>query len=175
MSRHPLDNIRVAKPCPVSWDSMSGDDRVRFCGACKLNVYNLSEMTRRDVTELLQLVEGRLCVRFYRRKDGTVLTKDCPGGMSWTGALARVASFLIAGSAPFWGALTVIHWREIQAAITGWVGPTPSRAGRADEIVGATIPAIERPPLGTFERPRIPRTEDELDDTPPSRAPREAR
>jgi hypothetical protein len=26
--------------------------------------------------------EGRLCIRFYRRPDGTVLTRDCPIGLS---------------------------------------------------------------------------------------------
>jgi hypothetical protein len=33
--------------------------------------------------------EGRLCVRFHRRADGTVLTRDCPVGLRrW---LARAA------------------------------------------------------------------------------------
>ena len=44
MTNHPdlLDRIQVNVPCQASWDDMRGDDRVRFCGACKLNVYNVA-------------------------------------------------------------------------------------------------------------------------------------
>jgi hypothetical protein len=59
---------------------MTGDNRVRHCQECKLNVYNLSEMTRSEAERLIAGREGRLCVRFYRRADGTILTRDCPWG-----------------------------------------------------------------------------------------------
>ncbi len=76
----PLDNVRVASPCSADWESMYGDDQKRFCSDCKLNVYNLSGMTREDAERLVTNAEGRLCVRFYRRPDGTILTQDCPVG-----------------------------------------------------------------------------------------------
>lgn len=58
---------------------MAGDERVRHCSECNLNVYNLSAMTERQVQELIADSRGkRLCTRFYRRADGTVLTQDCP-------------------------------------------------------------------------------------------------
>jgi hypothetical protein len=76
-----LDQIRVASPCPASWEDMTGDHRVRFCGECKLNVYNLSAMGRDEAEELVRDREGRLCVRFFQRDDGSVLTRDCPVGL----------------------------------------------------------------------------------------------
>ncbi len=76
-----LDDIAIAEPCRASWDDMSGDERVRFCGDCKLNVYNFSAMSRSEAEEMARTTEGRLCVRFYRRADGTVLTRDCPVGL----------------------------------------------------------------------------------------------
>jgi len=76
-----LKNVRVAAPCSQSWEAMEGDDRSRHCGACRLNVYNLSGMTQEDAAELLRSREGRLCVRYYQRRDGTILTKDCPVGI----------------------------------------------------------------------------------------------
>lgn len=79
---NPLDNVRVAKPCPADWNGMFGSDRKRFCGDCKLNVYNLSDMTRAEAENFLLESEGRMCVRFYRRADGTMLTKDCPVGLA---------------------------------------------------------------------------------------------
>ena len=76
-----LARVRVATPCPVSWSNMEGDERVRFCRQCELNVYNISEMTKAEAESLIAREEGRLCSRMYRRADGTILTKDCPVGV----------------------------------------------------------------------------------------------
>jgi hypothetical protein len=76
-----LARVRVAAPCQADWDEMRGDERVRFCHLCSLNVYNLSAMTRREAERLVARSEGRLCVRFYRRADGTMLTQSCPVGL----------------------------------------------------------------------------------------------
>ncbi len=80
MNNSPLNNIKIASPCSANWDAMLGDDKKRFCGDCKLNVYNLSGMSQTEAENLLIESEGRVCVRFYRRNDGTILTQDCPIG-----------------------------------------------------------------------------------------------
>jgi len=91
-----LENVRVASPCTASWEQMTGDDRVRHCQDCKLNVYNLSEMTRKDAERLIARSEGRLCVRFYRRADGTILTRDCPRGLrALTDRVSRIAGAVL--------------------------------------------------------------------------------
>ena len=76
----PLKNVKIASPCQADWEEMYGDNRKRFCGDCQLNVYNLSGMTREQAESLIQNAEGRLCVRYFQRPDGTVLTADCPVG-----------------------------------------------------------------------------------------------
>ncbi len=91
----PLKNLRIATPCPASWESMAGDERVRHCSLCKLNVYNVSEMTRDEVRDLFLHNEGRACIRLYRRADGTILTRDCPAGLR---ALRRRASRVAAAT-----------------------------------------------------------------------------
>ena len=85
----PLEKIRIASPCAADWNEMQGDERKRFCGECKLNVYNLSAMTKREAENLLINSEGRLCVRFYRRADGTILAQNCPVG--WAKVKQRVS------------------------------------------------------------------------------------
>ena len=60
---------------------MIGGDQARFCGQCQLNVYNLSAMSKFEAEALIARTEGRLCVRFYRRKDGSILTDNCPIGL----------------------------------------------------------------------------------------------
>jgi hypothetical protein len=80
MNTNLLNNIKVASPCSADWNAMVGDNRKRFCGDCKLNVYNLSDMSQVDAENFLLASEGRVCVRFFRRADGTVLTQNCPVG-----------------------------------------------------------------------------------------------
>jgi hypothetical protein len=63
---------------------------MRFCSDCKLNVYNLSGMSRDEAENLVMNAEGRLCLRFYRRTDGTIITENCPVGWSKVKARAKV-------------------------------------------------------------------------------------
>jgi hypothetical protein len=116
MSR--LDSIQLAIPCPLKFTDMKGDERVRFCAQCKMNVYDLSEMTEKEALELVTTTEQRICVTFYRRDDGTVITRDCEGGFSsrfWTKygtferkgligmAVAAVLSVIFASAATVFG------------------------------------------------------------------------
>lgn len=78
---NPLDHVRVAAPCSAGWENMRGNEQVRFCDKCSLNVYNLSSLSKRDAERLVMSAEGRLCVRFYRRADGSILTQNCPVGL----------------------------------------------------------------------------------------------
>lgn len=76
-----LENVAIAAPCSADWEQMVGDDRVRFCRSCEKNVYNLSAMPRDEAEALLAARDEKMCVRLYKRADGTVLTSDCPVGV----------------------------------------------------------------------------------------------
>jgi hypothetical protein len=86
---NPLNDIKIASPCAANWNKMIGDSRQRHCAECKLNVYNLSEMTQTEAENFLINAEGRVCIKFYHRSDGTVLTRDCPVG--WQRLKKRVS------------------------------------------------------------------------------------
>ncbi len=79
---NPLDNVQIAAPCQANWEDMNGTEQRRYCAMCQLNVYNLSAMTRNEAEKLISENEGRLCVRFYRRSDGTIITQNCPKGIA---------------------------------------------------------------------------------------------
>jgi hypothetical protein len=81
MKPDPLKNLRIASPCPMNWEQMTGDNRARFCSLCNLHVYNVAELTRKQAVALISETEGRMCARIYRRSDGAVITKDCPIGL----------------------------------------------------------------------------------------------
>lgn len=110
----PLDHVTVAAPCNAGWENMVGDERVRFCGQCSLNVYNLSGMTKSEAERLVVQAEGRLCVRYYRRADGTILTKNCPVGLrALRKRASRIASASISAVLSFFaGILSVAGLRE---------------------------------------------------------------
>jgi hypothetical protein len=96
-----LENVHIATPCDASWADMQGDSDVRFCTSCSKNVYNLSMMSREEAEAVLRAGSGNdLCVRLFRRTDGTVLTEDCPVAVRrrrfWRRAKTIAAGGLIA-------------------------------------------------------------------------------
>lgn len=71
-----LDRIHVASPCSADWDEMVGNEQVRFCQHCSLQVHDLSKITRKEAMRLVAASQGRLCVRYRKRPDGTLDTAE---------------------------------------------------------------------------------------------------
>ena len=71
-----LEVLDVKDPCSEDWSAMTGDDRERHCAVCEQTVYDLSEISEDEVVQLLSR-PNKICVRFFRRADGRVTTKDC--------------------------------------------------------------------------------------------------
>lgn len=142
----PLSRVRVASPCTADWDGMIGDERVRFCGQCELNVYNLSALTRTQAENLIGGTERKLCVRFYRRRDGSIITQDCPIGLRALKlrasrirkAVAAALFGLFAGS----GGTVAVHRVEhlLTDSHPGWPQMTMG-------TVAEPVPPIVRPPV----------------------------
>jgi hypothetical protein len=127
-----LDRVEVASPCSAAWEEMAGDDRVRFCAHCNLNVYNLSAMSRREAEAFVSPREGRTCIRFYRRADGTMLTENCPVG--WRKARQRLKLVV--------GGLTA----AVAGLVSLWLpARPPSPAKQADRQVQKPVPP--QPPI----------------------------
>lgn len=90
-----LDTIRVESPCETSWDSMIGNDQVRFCEHCNLTVNNLSQLTRKRALRLVRASKGRVCIRYHRGSDGSLVTKSATQKLH---SIARRASRIAAGA-----------------------------------------------------------------------------
>ena len=107
---NPLDKIKIASPCAANWNEMIGDNRQRHCAECKLNVYNLSDMTRREAENFLINAEGRVCLRIYRRSDGTVITRNCPKGLAMLKKkVSRAATAVFTMLATFFGGVFALE------------------------------------------------------------------
>ena len=158
-----LEQIEIAAPCPADWDQMAGDDRVRHCSHCEMNVYNLSEMSRDEAQALVAEHEGRMCVQLYERADGTVITADCPRGVAAAArrvirkSLAVVALALVMLVAGTWalgrnrssgpdnaatGSSAIVRFNPIQYLLE-LLHPTPPAPARLvkGEMACPTVPS----------------------------------
>jgi len=151
-SRDKLDQVEITSPCTVSWDEMraaggpGADERVRFCGRCRQNVYNVEALSRTEARRLITAREGRVCLRILRRPDGTVVTADC-----W----ARLRAARRRGFLPFLGMMVLVGFTELIAIGVGLVrlkgllaGPPPQpialtevRGETSEPEMGKIIPA----------------------------------
>jgi hypothetical protein len=136
-----LDSIQIATPCSARWEDMVGDDRVRHCAQCDLDVHDLSAVGREEAERVLEgLARGRVCARFYRRADGTILTRDCPVGVARVRraarrALVRVAAMIgLVGatgvaaatmSGDSWGGRMRLRALRPFSTVCEWIAPTP--------------------------------------------------
>ena len=124
-----LDNLRVASPCSEKWADMAGDERVRACAKCNQNVYNLSSLTRVEAEALIAERNGRMCVRYFQRTDGTILLADCTVGRrnkKYRRAIAVGLAASVAGGVAGYTAHARHHDEEIAGEMRmGDIGPTP--------------------------------------------------
>ena len=121
-----LDNVYIAAPCSVTWESMVGDDKVRACGGCAKNVFNLSAMTENEAEHFLEENGASQCMIFFRREDGTIMTDNCPQALrrvrdKWR-AFAKSASKIAALMLAF---LTSGVSAGAQVPQTNTLGPAP--------------------------------------------------
>jgi hypothetical protein len=141
----PLENVKVAAPCPADWEKMVGDERVRYCNKCELHVYNLSGMTRREAEALVTNTEGRLCVRFYRRDDGTILSRNCPVGLAaFKRRVSRAAGATLSAVLGFFAGL----------GLNFGFSPKPVVSGHTMGAIA--MPARQMPVMTAPERPSEP-------------------
>ena len=169
-----LDQVKVASPCKAEWNDMVGDARVRFCLSCEKNVYNLSEMNREDAEALLRERMGNeLCVRFYQRADGTILTQDCPEGVTkkrrkklalaiaGAGAMAAAAVTMFAKSTCT-RTMGAVAYQGEPSVMMGDVGPAPTEvkgevAPPTPPVMGSIAPPSAPPPVDPNNaKPHVP-------------------
>lgn len=172
-----LDRVRIASPCSVKWEDMTGDATTRHCAQCNLSVFNLSNMSREEAETLLQSkVDNpsmRLCAGFFRRADGTILMKDCPVGLraarmraaKVTGRIAAALGFMVFGTVAAastredswrgWGWSMKLRDLQPLKAVAGWLCPPPPQTMflAGDICVPTAPPQLEHEPQKVGPRP----------------------
>lgn len=91
-NRELVQRTFIQAPCPMRWDDLDASeagnfqtrspdaacDTKRFCHECKLNVYNISNMTEAEAAALLRQKDKRTCIFISVAPDGTIITDNCP-------------------------------------------------------------------------------------------------
>jgi hypothetical protein len=91
-NRELVQRTFIQAPCPMRWDDLdvsdagnrqgrspdAACDTKRFCHECKLNVYNITNMTEVDAAALLRQKDKRTCIFISVASDGTIITDNCP-------------------------------------------------------------------------------------------------
>ncbi|MEN9800177.1 MAG: hypothetical protein RL653_3874 [Pseudomonadota bacterium] len=153
--------VKVATPCRARWDAMAGDERVRFCGECKKNVFNLSALTREQAEAIVTDVESTPCITYFQRADGTVLTADCEVGVA--AARRRVARAVAAAGLLLAGAATLSFATPARLRSLGVKAPrvdllssfidSPGVTLEANGGVGGLLGALWRGECATLDKP----------------------
>ena len=65
-ARDSVSEFRIPSPCDVAWDSMIGNDRIRFCEHCQLSVHNIDFSSPKQIKRLVARSRGRLCVNYLQ-------------------------------------------------------------------------------------------------------------
>ena len=154
-----LDSVAIGTPCQMDWglmDQQDEDQRVRFCQHCTKNVYNISAMKSDDAISLINQNEGELCLRYYKRSDGTIVTADCPPIKRRSAAVGirrwfqfSIASLLalLTASAGFAGAAPWIK-TKVQPLVDHWF---PVEVEVDDDpalwLMGDVIDITVKPPI----------------------------
>jgi ankyrin repeat protein len=139
-----FDRITIAAPCDADWETMIGNDQVRFCEHCQLHVTNLSSMTQAQAMSLVAQSRGRLCVRYLQRANGEILMKQLPQKLHY---ISRRVTRVAAGA--FSAALSV-------ASAAAQTKPDPNSALRpGPPVVSATA---QSPGTGTSDSQSKPET-----------------
>lgn len=115
---------------------MAGDSRVRFCGSCKQNVYDVSDLALPDIESLVFAREGRVCLRMLARPDGTMVVNDCrsriralrtKGILGWTAFVILI--------------LPLTLGTHLLQAVWLW-GATCKTVGEATPVVAPAVPQV---------------------------------
>ena len=168
-----LDNVRIAAPCHADWNEMEPvqGERIRFCGQCARNVYNLSEMTRREAEDLVRSQEGRLCVRYYLRSDGTMLTKNCPVGVRNTRRLFLMRSGGVVALLAL--AIDLALTRQPEPPTTNSIAVTPTVEVTKTPVMSTPVTGgMPAPPRPTMGKPVIKTPEPLMGDIAPVTPPK---
>jgi hypothetical protein len=162
-----MSNIRLDQPCQIPWETMQGDDRVRFCTQCNLHVHNLSVMTEAEATDLLTSRPGRTCVAFLPQPNGSPTFQAEPASTSSGGRSLPVLQYRTPPKAGRrWVVPAAIAGTVAAAGATAALKPrvTPPKAVAPGTLMRGGVVAMSAVPFDP-DKPSCEKTKNEVQAT----------
>jgi hypothetical protein len=101
MLQHMTIPPEIKDPCPLQWDTLSGDNRMRFCQQCQFQVQNLSSMSTRDIKRVLSRCSSeRVCLAYLRNQDGSLATRGALFRERMATPLRRLFAWMVTAFVP---------------------------------------------------------------------------
>lgn len=152
-----IDALEVIAPCSVDWNDMQGDDKIRFCGYCEKNVFNLASMTRAEIADVLaaEVSRGNLkevCVQIVRRRtDGKLVTADCVRSKERFALKQSAHRFVRFAAVLLAGFVGVNVGAAAQESFDETSSPATNAAAQSNDAAAGcgSTPALQGPPNGT--------------------------
>ncbi|HEV2826832.1 MAG TPA: ankyrin repeat domain-containing protein [Pyrinomonadaceae bacterium] len=147
--KHFLKNLTIPQPCAADWNSMVGNDQVRFCEHCSLEVHNLSLLTRSQAERLISRSNGRLCARYHQDPAGKPLVLPISQKLHSIGRrVSRIAAGAFTATLTISSAVAQSSTSSLSdiSAVTNVMQPdvraslNSSIAGTVTDQAGAVIP-----------------------------------
>ncbi|MGI8786132.1 MAG: ankyrin repeat domain-containing protein [Pyrinomonadaceae bacterium] len=147
--------FEITSPCSQDWDAMKGNDKVRFCEHCALEVNNLSAARRKDALRLMRQSKGGICVRYVKNP-----SNNQPVFADRLYQIARRAPRLAVGAMTAALSLSTVAYAQNEPQspnVAGDIGqvrrekksdenktenPTASISGTVKDITGAVVPGV---------------------------------
>jgi hypothetical protein len=89
--------ITIPTPCHENWQDMTPADKGRFCGACQKKVYDFTNASDREISNILH-TDKNACGRFTTRQLNRDLVIPKEKSTLWMAAGAAVVSFFTLGT-----------------------------------------------------------------------------
>lgn len=86
-------NISIPKPCHENWESMTPEDKGRFCSVCTKTVFDFTKASDKEIIEHLNK-DATTCGRFYNNQLNRNLVVLKQKSSYWSIATATIISFL---------------------------------------------------------------------------------
>jgi hypothetical protein len=137
-----LRRIAIESPCSARWEEMKGNEQVRFCSHCELNVTDLTQMTRPKAISLVRRSKGRLCLRIQRSPAGELVTRPSVQKLY---SISRRASRIAAGT--FTALMSISTAAYAQSGSTDPNPQEPPVAQQPIEPTATPDTVIQEPPM----------------------------
>jgi hypothetical protein len=139
----------IPRPCTVTWQEMTGDERLRHCERCNRDVPNLSAMTEIEANAWLAGRRGRVCARIDRGKDGRILFQAT--------ASSKRALHVVSGAAMFLAAACTEPAQDTVAVPPPATAEPAPAATAAPAAAATSMDLAPTPAINPSPKPRPPR------------------